>query len=331
MQWHYFRWALRIALFGAATVGVAALTLGGMLAVPLRQAPELASISAGVRQVDRSDLPELQRFQARDGTELAYRVYQPATEQGERIAVLVHGSAGNSVNMHAVGKALAAAGVRAVAVDIRGHGRSGTRGDIAYAGQLDDDLTDMVKHLKVAWPRAALVLVGHSSGGGFALRVAGGVTGDQFERYVLLAPYLDPFAATARPSSDRSNWALPDIPRIVGINLLQKFGITCCGHLPVVAFALPAGSALRATGRYSFALMTNFGTGMDHRIFLDRVRRPMTVIAGADDELMYSDRYADVMRRPGLDLKTVIIPNVDHMGVVAAPTAIEAIVAALKS
>ena len=330
MQSHYIRWALRIALGGAATVGVAAMTVGAMVAVPLQQPPELASISAGVRQVDRSDLPEVQRFQARDGTELAYRVYRPAVEQSERIAVLVHGSAGNSTNMHAVGKALAAAGVRAVAVDIRGHGRSGTRGDIAYVGQLDHDLTDLVTHLKVTWPQAALALVGHSSGGGFVLRVAGGAAGDQFERYVLLAPYLDPFAATTKPSSGRSAWSQPDIPRIIGINLLQRFGITCCGHLPVVAFALPAGSTLHATGRYSFALLTNFGTGMDHRIFLDRVRRPMTVISGADDELMYADRYANVMRRPGLDLKTVVIPHVDHMSVVAAPAAIEAIVAAIK-
>jgi hypothetical protein len=36
----------------------------------------------------------------------------------------------------------------AVAVDIRGYGASGMRGDIAYIGQLDDDMTDLVGELR---------------------------------------------------------------------------------------------------------------------------------------------------------------------------------------
>ena len=52
--------------------------------------------------------------------------------------------------MNAVAKALAEAGVTAVALDIRGHGASGTRGDIAYPGQLDDDLADLIAELRKA-------------------------------------------------------------------------------------------------------------------------------------------------------------------------------------
>jgi hypothetical protein len=36
----------------------------------------------------------------------------------------------------------------AVAVDIRGYGASGMRRDIAYIGQLDDDMTDLVGELR---------------------------------------------------------------------------------------------------------------------------------------------------------------------------------------
>ena len=330
MSLQILRWPVRFVLAVLSVTGLLAITFGTMIATPLRQPPELASITVGVRKVDWSDLPALQRFQARDGTELAYRTYEPVGTPGVRIALLVHGSAGSSVNMHAVGKALAAAGIRAVAVDMRGHGRSGARGDIAYLGQLDDDLADTVAHVRTMWPTLPITLVGHSAGGGFVLRIAGGPSGDLFERFVLLAPFLDPFAATSKPNAGSSAWAQPNVPRILAINLLQRFGITAFEHLPVVAFALPAGSALRATGAYSYALLTNFGTGLDHKLYLNRVRRPVTVIAGSADELMRSERYDEVMRRPGLDLKAIVVPEVDHMGVLSATAALEAITNAVK-
>ena len=42
----------------------------------------------------------------------------------------------------ALSQALAGHGVETFAVDMRGHGTSGTRGDIGYVGQLEDDLAD---------------------------------------------------------------------------------------------------------------------------------------------------------------------------------------------
>ena len=53
-----------------------------------------------------------------------------------RVAILIHGSSGSSGNaIHVLSTALAAHGVESYAVDIRGHGSSGTRGDIRYVGQ----------------------------------------------------------------------------------------------------------------------------------------------------------------------------------------------------
>src|SRR5262245_66409912 len=97
----FSRWPLRIVVVLLATLGAAALVVASLLAAPVRTPPELKSIIAGARSVDRSDLPELERFQARDGTELAFRHYQPATVANDGIAVLVHGSAGHSATMHA--------------------------------------------------------------------------------------------------------------------------------------------------------------------------------------------------------------------------------------
>jgi pimeloyl-ACP methyl ester carboxylesterase len=323
------RWAFRFIGTGLSLTGLAALAMAAMLAVPLHQPQELKSITAGVHRVDRSDLPELRRFQARDGSELAYRLYEPAEARESRTAVLIHGSAGSSVNMHAVGRALAAAGIKAVAVDIRGHGRSGTRGDIGYLGQLDDDLADTVRYLRQSWPDAAFTLIGHSAGGGFALRTAGSTNGNLFTSYVLLAPYLDYSAPTSRTNSGSAHWAEADIPRILGLSLLRRMGIGCCDALPVLAFALPPESTMRATPRYSYRLFANFGTGLHYRQYLSAARRPITVICGSDDELMDASRYEDAMRGGGQEVHALIVPGVDHMGILSAPPALSAIVASV--
>ncbi len=131
-----------------ALVGVAAITLALMLASPLRAPPPLASIHEGAMRIDAAGAPALSRYQARDGTWLAYRLYPAANGAKDRVAILAHGSSAESTEMHPIAAALAGAGITAVAVDIRGHGASGTRGDVAYLGQLDDDLADL-------WPNSA--------------------------------------------------------------------------------------------------------------------------------------------------------------------------------
>src|SRR5271166_6918393 len=125
-----------IALGVLALVGAAAIAAALMLASPVRPPPPLVSIHEGAMRIDAAGAPDLTRFQARDGTWLAYRLYPAANGARDRIAILAHGSSAQSIEMHEIATALAGVGVTAVAVDIRGHGASGTRGDIAYPGQL---------------------------------------------------------------------------------------------------------------------------------------------------------------------------------------------------
>ncbi len=181
-------------------VGAVALLLLALVATPLPRLPELASISAARGTVDFSALPAIERFQARDGTWLGFRHYPASGPATGRVAIVVHGSSGSSGGtIHALTGTLAKRGVETFAVDIRGHGASGTRGDIGYVGQLEDDLADFVAVVRKTAPTAPLTLVGHSSGGGFALRVAGSPIQHLFERTVLLAPYLGYDAPTTRP------------------------------------------------------------------------------------------------------------------------------------
>lgn len=313
--------ALRWVLCG---VGAVALLLTAMVAAPLVRPPELASISAARKSMDFSALPELTRFQARDGTELAYRHYPAHAPVTGRIAVVVHGSSGSSKGpIHALSLALAARGVQTYAVDIRGHGASGNRGDISYLGQLEDDMADLVGEIRKADPTAPLTLIGHSSGGGFALRIAGSPIQNLFTRTVLLAPYLGYDAPSSRPNS--GGWANADIPRFLALSVLHRVGMPWAESLPTIAFAVPPDSDLRLTGVYSYRLMRNFANHADFRSDLAAATRPLTITSGADDELMIADKYAEEVRGivPAVDVK--LIDGVNHMGVVSDPKAVSAI------
>jgi hypothetical protein len=89
-------------------VGLLAIVAVLLLLVPLSRPPELTSIRAGAMAIDQSGIPDTSRFQARDGTSLAYRLY-PAADGGIRnIAIVIHGSAGRSASMNEIAKRLTA-------------------------------------------------------------------------------------------------------------------------------------------------------------------------------------------------------------------------------
>ena len=235
-------------------------------------------------------MPPVERFQARDGTDLGYRHYSAQAPVTGRIAIVVHGSSGSSRGaIHVLSTALAERGVQTFAVDIRGHGSSGTRGDIRYIGQLEDDLADLVGEIRKSNPTAPLTLIGHSSGGGFALRVAGSPIQNLFARTVLLAPYLGYDAPSTR--ADAGGWASPDIPRFIALSVLRGIGIPCAESLPTVAFAVPPNSAKVADGELFVPADAKFRQPSDFRKDLAAATKPMTIIAGAADELMLPGKY----------------------------------------
>ena len=312
---------LKLLRWAFAAAGAVALLLTAMVATPLKRPPELRSISQTAGAVDRSTMPALQRFPARDGTQLAYRHYPARGEGSGKTAILVHGSSGSSAAVHALADALAAHGVETYAPDIRGHGGSGTRGDIAYLGQLEDDMADLVALVRKT-SGEPITLLGHSAGAGFALRVASSPVKDQFARTILLAPYLGYDAPTNRPQS--GGWASADLPRLFALAMMHKIGVDCCEALPVLAFAVPPNSERILAPIYSYRLMRNFAT-RGYKDDLAATAKPVTLISGADDELMLSDKYADAVHAilPSAEVK--LIDGVNHMGVVSTPKAVNEI------
>jgi alpha-beta hydrolase superfamily lysophospholipase len=309
---------LKAVIWSLAVAGFAAVLLTALIATPVRHPPELASISDARKSIDFSSLPEVSRFQARDGTELAYRHYPAHAPATGRIAIVVHGSSGSSRGaIHALSLALATRGVQTYAVDIRGHGGSGNRGDITYIGQLEDDMADLVGEIRKTDPTAPLTLIGHSSGGGFALRVAGSPIQNLFTRTVLLAPYLGYDAPSSRP--DAGGWASPDIPRFLALSVLRRIGMPWAESLPTIAFAVPPNSSRILTATYSYRLMRDFAASRDFRADLAAATRPITIFSGSADELMFSDKYREAVG----DRATIhIIDGVNHMGIVGNPAAV---------
>jgi alpha-beta hydrolase superfamily lysophospholipase len=315
------RGSLSLLKWALCGVGVLALAVLALLATPLQPVPELQSISRARATVDLSSLPAVERFQARDGTWLGFRHYGAGGTPTGRVAIVIHGSSGSSGGtIHALSQGLAAHGVETFAVDMRGHGTSGTRGDIGYVGQFEDDLTDFVTVLRKAVPSAPLTLVGHSAGGGFGLRVAGSPIQSLFERFVLLAPYLGYDAPSTRP--DSGGWARADIPRIVGLLALRAIGVNCCEALPVLSLAVPPNSAKTLVSTYTDRLMRNFAVRDDFRRDLAAATKPLTIISGADDELMFSEKYAEAVRGAKVAVDVKVLDGINHMAIVAAPKAI---------
>jgi alpha-beta hydrolase superfamily lysophospholipase len=281
------------------------------------------SINSPFKNQDYSALPSLQRYTARDGQALAYRRYVANSPANQRRIVLIHGSSASSRSMHPMAQALVAAGFAVDTLDMRGHGDSGTRGQIGYIGQLEDDVVDFMRAVPYTGPNT---LLGFSAGGGFVLRFSASEQAALFDRYLLLSPFLIQ-APTNRPNS---GWASVGIPRIVALTILNKFGITAWNDLPVTQFALNDEAKKFLTSSYSYALATNFGAHLDYAQDIAKAAPKLKLIAGTDDELMFIDRYADVFAKAGKSIPITIVPNTGHIGITLNAPALAAIVAAAK-
>ncbi len=298
----------------------AAIAFGG----PAEPAP-MASINNPFRSVDMSGLPPLRRFPARDTTPLGFRSYASAQGQARGSVVLVHGSSADSRSMHVLARALADAGFAVYALDMRGHGTSGTKGQIDRIGQLDDDLEDFVRALQ---PTRPLTLAGFSAGGGFALRFAAGARQRLFDHYLLLSPFIGQDAPSYRPGS--GGWVSIGVPRIAGLMVLNALGVRTFNDLSVTRFALNEPARQMLTPQYSFALAANFRPLPDWRASIRAAAQPMALLAGRDDEAFFAERFEALFADAGRPIPVTLLPGIGHIGLTLEPAAVTAVVAAAE-
>lgn len=300
------------------------LAIGAALA--LSQSPSVGSQAgagldfAAIRpQEAEAAPPELETWTARDGASLGYRAWTAAQPDAPAI-VLLHGSSWHSRQFDRLGARLSAAGYRVVAPDLRGHGEHPSpRGDVSHVGQLEEDLADLVAHLKLKESGRTLIVAGHSSGGGLVVRFAGGEHGGLADGFVLLAPYLGYNAPTTRPQS--GGWASPATRRIIGLTMLNAVGIHALDHLPVIAFKVPdlvrtGPLGHTVTDSYSHRLNTSYAPRRDFAADLARLDRPFLLLAGDKDEAFVADKYEETISASTRTGAYRLIENEGHLGIV---------------
>lgn len=304
---------------------LALFTIAGMLVGfgHITQPKALQSVTDPFSRMDLSGLPPITRYKARDGAALSYRLYEGENAQ---VAILIHGSAGSSKDMHRMAEALLQRGVTVCVPDLRGHGANYPHGDISYLGQLDDDMADLMKAVHPRYKNAQWTLVGFSSGGGFALRIAGSDLGSEFDRFVFLSPYLRYNAPTARPASPEQNaWYSVSVKRIVGLSIFNFFGIHLFDGLPVLAFPVPTDIE-STTATYSFRLEENFQPRRDYRADIRAIKKPAQVLVGGQDELFLPEKFAEVFDGVNSDIPVTIVPGMGHSDMITKPEPITALV-----
>ncbi len=295
----------------------------------ITQPKPLKSVTEPFARMDLSGLPPITRYKARDSAALSYRLYEGGHAQ---VAVLIHGSAGSSYDMHRMAEALLQRGVTVYVPDLRGHGANYPHGDIAYLGQLDDDMADFMKAVHPQYKNAQWTLVGFSSGGGFALRIAGRDPGREVDRFVFLSPYLRYNAPTVRPTSpaaeaspEHNVWYSVSVKRIVGLSIFNSFGIHSFDGLPVLAFPVPIDIEA-TTATYSFRMEENFQPRSDYKADIQAIKKPAQVFVGSQDELFLPEKFAEVFERVRSDIPVTIVPGMGHSDMITKPEPITAVV-----
>jgi len=264
----------------------------------------------------------LKLFRARDDTELKYRHY--ASDASLKL-IMLHGSGSHSRYFADFATAIAQSGAAEVFTpDMRGHGVDPVRrGDVDYIEQLEDDVADLIAHIRSSAPGAKVILGGHSSGGGLAVRFAGSPHRDQVSGYLVLSPFLKHDAPTTRVNA--GGWAVPRIPRIIFLSILNGFGITALNSWVVIDFNLPV-AARDGTETLAYTHRLNEGYApRDYKADLaamDTAGAPLLLLVGDKDEAFVPEAFREVVAAHAPTQGRVeILPGESHLGVVVTAAA----------
>ena len=273
--------------------------------------------------VSYQTLPELQPYTARDGKQLSIRLYE-SNATTDKVIILLHGSGWHSMQFYPLANYLSSKGLaHVITPDLRGHGFTPEqRGDVAYIGQLEDDLADLISVAQQKFPERTMIIGGHSSGGGLAIRFAGGEHGAMADAYLLLAPFLKYNAPTTRPSS--GGWARPLTRRIIGLAMLNNIGVRWFNGLTAIQFNMPQAVldgplGDSATTAYSYRLNAAYAPRSKYGRDLAAITQPLLVVAGTNDESFIAEQYEPTISAHTSTGTYVLLPNVGHIDLLTTP------------
>lgn len=281
----------------------------------------------GFADLDRGraapELPELQTYTARDGAELAYRFYD---SDAQRLLIFVHGSSYHGAGYHDLALHLSRTGAAKVATpNLRGHYMSGPRrGDVDYIGQLEDDIQDLIESLRGAGHGGPITLGGHSSGGGFVIRFAGGEHGGSVSSLLLLSPVVPTSSAIREGTA--GGWASLHQKRLFGLLAFNAFGFHGLDGLSIIAFNKPErfwdGTETLA---YSYRLNASYHPRYDYAGDIRAAQdKPLLVLIGAEDEAVDPDGLRSLFSEDP-ETKFEVLPETGHFAVFSDPKALDRI------
>jgi len=282
-----------------------------LILIGKRKKPTLGGDSLAFDELllDYTAVPQLKTFTARDGKSLHY----PA--QSDKVVILLHGTGWHSRYFMPLAESISSENLAQVYTpDLRGHGATPERrGDVDYIDQLEDDLADLIALIRKDNPDAMLIVGGHSSGSGLAIRFGGSRYGKHADAYMLLTPFLKYNAPTMRPNS--GGWAHAHSLRIIGLSMLNNVRIHWFDYLDAIEFNMP--EEVRdgtETLSYSHRLNTAFAP-RNYKKDLKAITQPALVVAGSDDEAFIAQQFEPVISQyTAAEVK--LLPNLSHMGVV---------------
>jgi pimeloyl-ACP methyl ester carboxylesterase len=263
--------------------------------------------------IDYSGIPEQEHYKCRDGANLNYYHY---ASEADKVLVLIHGSGWHSKYLFSLAKYISSENIANVYTpDLRGHGINPLkRGDIDYINQLEDDIADFCKLVKENHPNAKIIIGGHSSGGGLAIRFGGSKHRKYADAYLLLSPYLKYNAPTIRKNA--GGWAYPHMQRLAGLSMLNSVGIRVLNKLKVIDFNMPlAYRDGTETLSYSYTLNTGYAP-RNYKKDLGKINQKLLLCVGESDESFIANKFLPELEKFKKDGEVHCLKNVTHMGIV---------------
>ncbi|MGB0797968.1 MAG: alpha/beta hydrolase, partial [Planktomarina sp.] len=267
-----------------------------------------------------TDAP-LQPWTAPDGATLHFRKYGSGSDA---LVVLIHGSGWHSGGSYTVLAENIAQdpGITVLVPDLRGHGiNADPRGDVAYIGQLDDDLAALITQQQPSG--AKLVIAGHSSGGGLAIRYAGGLAEPKADHMVLIAPFVHHTAPTLRANA--GGWSHVLLRRVIGLSMLNMAKVTAFNYLTAVQFRVPPAIVDQGgTDAYSFRLNTSYAPRNDWQSDVAALPQ-FDLIVGSQDEAFVANAFEPTLSEITDLGQYTMVPNEGHLSILFADTTAEII------
>ena len=270
----------------------------------------------------------------RDGCRIHYRHYSTATPQS--VMLLLPGFGLTSEDYVSCCQHLVkSSAVIVYSPDLRGQGQShGAAGDVAYIGQLQDDLSDMIAAVQQYHPGLPVVLAAHSGSSSLAISYLATQPAPMVVALYLLAPVFFGHMEYDRKIQRAYQFIYygryhrkPAAHPASLLKVNQQFRYSLLRHgLGKIFTALQSITVLqvrRDTGQpwrgYSFRFLQSYRCS-DLTQSLERLRVPVWVMAGQEDEVMLPDAVFSLLNwnlAPGVLRETRCLPRMGHFSILA--------------